>query len=278
MKVIALISGGKDSTFNMMECVKRGHEIVALANLRPPNSVSARNERIDDDDENNKKELEQELDSYMYQSVGNEMLEMYAQAMDLPLYRADIRGQVLNTKLDYEPDDENDEVEDLYRLLAHVKEDMASKHGIQVEAVSSGAIFSTYQKNRVENVCKRLGLESLAYLWMRNQYELLTDMIESNIEAILIKVACIGLSPHKHLGKTIGELKPYLHELEGKYGINMCGEGGEYESLTLDCPLFKKKRIVVDDTQLCIHSNDAFAPVGYLIFKKFHLEDKINSN
>ena len=278
MKVIALISGGKDSTFNMMECVKRGHEIVALANLRPPNSVSARNERIDDGDENNKKELEQELDSYMYQSVGNEMLEMYAQAMDLPLYRADIRGQVLNTKLDYEPDDENDEVEDLYRLLAHVKEDMASKHGIQVEAVSSGAIFSTYQKNRVENVCKRLGLESLAYLWMRNQYELLTDMIESNIEAILIKVACIGLSPHKHLGKTIGELKPYLHELEGKYGINMCGEGGEYESLTLDCPLFKKKRIVVDDTQLCIHSNDAFAPVGYLIFKKFHLEDKINSN
>ncbi len=27
MKVIALISGGKDSTFNMMECTKRDHEI-----------------------------------------------------------------------------------------------------------------------------------------------------------------------------------------------------------------------------------------------------------
>lgn len=23
------------------------------------------------------------------------------------------------------------------------------------------------------------------------------------------------------------------------YGCNVCGEGGEYESLTLDCPLFK---------------------------------------
>ena len=22
------------------------------------------------------------------------------------------------------------------------------------------------------------------------------------------------------------------------YGINVCGEGGEYETLTLDCPLF----------------------------------------
>ena len=49
MKVIALISGGKDSTFNMMECKKNGHEIVALLNLKPPN-VSSKHE----------------LDSYMY--------------------------------------------------------------------------------------------------------------------------------------------------------------------------------------------------------------------
>ncbi len=35
MKVIALISGGKDSTFNMMECMKHGHDIVALVNLKP---------------------------------------------------------------------------------------------------------------------------------------------------------------------------------------------------------------------------------------------------
>lgn len=24
------------------------------------------------------------------------------------------------------------------------------------------------------------------------------------------------------------------------FGLNVCGEGGEYETLTLDCPLFKK--------------------------------------
>jgi len=35
MKVVALISGGKDSCFNMMQCVAAGHEIVALANLYP---------------------------------------------------------------------------------------------------------------------------------------------------------------------------------------------------------------------------------------------------
>lgn len=29
------ISGGKDSCYNMMQCVAAGHQIVALANLRP---------------------------------------------------------------------------------------------------------------------------------------------------------------------------------------------------------------------------------------------------
>lgn len=35
MRVVALVSGGKDSSYNMMKCVAEGHEIVALANLHP---------------------------------------------------------------------------------------------------------------------------------------------------------------------------------------------------------------------------------------------------
>lgn len=37
MRVVALISGGKDSCYNMVQCVAAGHEIVALANLQPEN-------------------------------------------------------------------------------------------------------------------------------------------------------------------------------------------------------------------------------------------------
>jgi diphthine-ammonia ligase len=89
MKVIALVSGGKDSTMNMMKCVQEGHEIVALVNLRPPNSLSARNDNLN---ANTNGSIEQELDSYMYQSVGNELLTLYSQAIELPLYRANITG------------------------------------------------------------------------------------------------------------------------------------------------------------------------------------------
>lgn len=78
MKVIALISGGKDSTMNMMECVRNGHEIVGLVNLRPPNSLSVQNERNDSNNNLDEPKLVQEMDSYMYQSVGNEIIELYS--------------------------------------------------------------------------------------------------------------------------------------------------------------------------------------------------------
>lgn len=36
----------------------------------------------------------------------------------------------------------------------------------------------------------------------------------------------------------------FYFQLSKKYGVHVCGEGGEYETFTLDCPLFKKKIIV----------------------------------
>lgn len=38
MKFIALISGGKDSIFNILKCIEKGHELVALVNLHPPST------------------------------------------------------------------------------------------------------------------------------------------------------------------------------------------------------------------------------------------------
>uniref|UniRef100_A0A8C4T0A8 Diphthine--ammonia ligase n=1 Tax=Erpetoichthys calabaricus TaxID=27687 RepID=A0A8C4T0A8_ERPCA len=240
--------GGKDSCYNMMQCIAAGHEIVALANLQP--------------------EKKDELDSYMYQTVGHEAIDLYAEAMDLPMYRRTIQGTSLVIGKDYNQQD-GDEVEDLYQLLKLVKEKEI------VEGVSVGAILSDYQRVRVEHVCQRLGLQPLAYLWRRCQEDLLREMISSNIHALIIKVAAFGLDPEKHLGKTLAEMESYLQQLSKKYGVHVCGEGGEYETLTLDCPLFKKK-IVIDSSKVVVHSADAFAPVGYLQLLKMHLEDKPN--
>ncbi|XP_069359806.1 uncharacterized protein [Maniola hyperantus] len=247
MRAVALISGGKDSCYNMMQCVGAGHTIVALANLQPV--------------------LKDELDSYMYQTVGHQGISLYAEAMGLPLYREIISGVAVDQGRNYKPTD-NDEVEDLYRLLARIKNE------IDIDAVACGAILSDYQRVRVENVCQRLGLVSLAYLWRRNQKELLQEMIASGVEAIIIKVAALGLDPRIHLGMTLKEIQPHLLVMQEKYGLNVCGEGGEYETFTLDCPLFRKK-LVIDEKEMVIHTEDPVASVGYLNLK-LHLEHKEN--
>uniref|UniRef100_A0A3B3VZ20 Diphthine--ammonia ligase n=1 Tax=Poecilia latipinna TaxID=48699 RepID=A0A3B3VZ20_9TELE len=124
---------------------------------------------------------------------------------------------------------------------------LSSQEKEAIEAVSVGAILSDYQRVRVENVCLRLGLQPLAYLWRRDQESLLSEMISSDLQAILIKVAAFGLDPEKHLGKSLADMQPYLKQLSHKYGVHICGEGGEYETFTLNCPLFKKKIVMCLD-------------------------------
>lgn len=251
MKIVALLSGGKDSLFNLYLAAKDGHEIVAIANLKPP------------DDRGD------ELDSYMYQTVGHQALELIAEAMGQPIFRATITGTTENKNLNYdENQDGSDEVEQLYTLLRSIKQD----HKIDFDAVSVGAIASSYQKSRVENICRRLNLTMLAYLWAEEQDSLLQRMIDSEFDAILIKVACMGLG-EKHVGQSIKEMQPLLRQLHEQYGANVCGEGGEFETLVLDCPLYKK-RLVIDSFEIVCHSKDTFAPVYYMKPLEMHLTDK----
>ena len=76
----------------------------------------------------------------------------------------------------------------------------------------SGAILSDYQRVRVENVCSRLDLVNLSYLWRRDQAELFDEMIDAKVEAILIKVATLGLD-EKHLGLSLSQVRDHLHKM-----------------------------------------------------------------
>lgn len=238
-----MISGGKDSCYNMCRCVDDGHEIVALANLYPVKSTETSSD---------------EIDSFMYQTVGHQAITAFADALEKPLFRKSISGKPVNQEYDYNKPVDSDEVEDLYQLLVQIK-----NTGIQFEGISVGAIHSNYQRIRVQNICDRLNLTMLAYLWAADQEKLLQEMIDYGINAVLIKVAVIGLDK-SHLGQSLKQVQDLLHSLAKKYGINVCGEGGEFETLTLDCPLFKRHRINIDEHEVILHSNDAFAPVYYL--------------
>ncbi|VVT56772.1 uncharacterized protein SAPINGB_P005259 [Magnusiomyces paraingens] len=261
MKVVALVSGGKDSAFNMLHCTLQGHEIVALANLFPPKSVGS-----------------DEMDSFMYQTVGHSAVERYSECLDIPLYRQPITGTTVVTSLEYRPilvGDEadvanttpapTDETEDLYNLLKTVL-----RSHPEIKGVSVGAILSRYQRVRVENVCSRLGLTCLAFLWERVQAELLDEIIASGTDARLIKVAAYGLSK-EDLGKSLEQLRPKLARLNAEVGLHLCGEGGEYETLVFDSPLFKRA-LVAGSAKVIEHS--ASDNVYFLELSDFHTKEK----
>jgi len=249
-----LVSGGKDSCYSMVQCVAAGHQIVGLVNLGPHDTS------------------ENELDSYMYQTVGHQAIHLYSEAIGLPLFRGTIKkGRSLNTDMCYQTT-VDDEVEDLYRVLKNLLDPDEGEGPQFFTAVCSGAILSDYQRIRVEHVCSRLGLVSLGYLWRRDQSELLDEMVDNKIESVLIKTATLGLD-HKHLGLTLAQVRDHLHKMSDKYGINVCGEGGEYETFTLDCPLFRK-RIVLDETETEVEDVSGGSPVTFLKIKSASLKDK----
>ncbi|KAK4986405.1 hypothetical protein LTR50_005311 [Elasticomyces elasticus] len=234
LKVVGLISGGKDSLFSLLHCIANGHDIVALANLYPP--------------ENNRENISEDLDSFMYQTVGHTVIPLYQHALDLPLYRQEILGTAVNQDKSYSTNDENhravepDETESLVPLLQKV---MAAHP--EVNAVSTGAILSDYQRTRVEAIAIRLGLIPLSYLWQwpylppYTQTSLLEDMQSVKQDARIIKVASGGLDAsflwnNVADARTKKRLIRSMDRFGGNQGGAVLGEGGEYETLAIDGP------------------------------------------
>ncbi|KAI2638198.1 adenine nucleotide alpha hydrolases-like protein [Xylaria nigripes] len=199
LSVVALISGGKDSFFSILHCQANGHRVVALANLYPSGETPPQQARHNElpgpcqyhpssptgsGDIQPNHTSETDLNSFMYQTVGHQIIPLYAQATGLPLHRHPIVGTAVQQGLSYaiphkdhqdsdvasggsaakasgvHEQELEDETESLVPLLRAV----LTAHP-EANALCTGAILSTYQRTRVESVALRLGLVPLSYLW-----------------------------------------------------------------------------------------------------------------
>jgi predicted ATP pyrophosphatase (TIGR00289 family) len=158
-------------------------------------------------------------DSWMYHVPNIRLVDFFAKCAGIPLVKAETSGE------------REKEIEDLKRVL----------RDLEVEGVVSGAVASTYQKTRVDKICRELGLKSLTPLWGRNPVELLKAMLEAKFEVIITSVAAEGFD-ESWLGRKLDEkCVEDLIKLHEKFKINISAEGGEYETLVLDAPFFGKR-------------------------------------
>ncbi len=162
-------------------------------------------------------------DSFMYHKPSKKVLKMQSEALGIPLLIGTTKGE------------KEKELKELKIALVEAKE----KFGIV--GVVCGALYSEYQRKRVDAICKDLDLPLFSPLWHMGQLEELLELVNSSFLFIFTKVAGLGLG-EEWLGKPITHAEVIaLQALNKKQGFNVAGEGGEYESLVLDAPNFKKR-------------------------------------
>lgn len=171
-------------------------------------------------------------DSYMFHIPNIELVKLQAESMKLPLIFMESSG--IKEK----------ELEDIKKALK-----IAVKK-YKIEGVVSGALASNYQKERIDKICRALNLRSIAPLWHANPEQYLRELIKNNFKAIITGIAAEGLTK-EFLGAEINS--EFIKKIK-KIKIHLGGEGGEYESLVLECPLFSKK-LRIKKTRIAMESN-----------------------
>lgn len=223
LRVAVLATGGKDSTLALHHALIEGHEIAYLASMIPLRE-----------------------DSWMFHYPNIRMVDLFAEAVEIPLVKAETLGV------------KEEEVEDLKQLIRK----------LDVDGLVSGGIASNYQKTRVDSICKQLGLKCIAPLWHRDPAEILKEILDLRFEVVITGVYAHGFDS-KWLGRKINaETVEDLVRLNKKYGVSLVGEGGEYETLVLDTGFFKKKIRIIDAEKVWK------GQAGYYLVSKAELESK----
>jgi len=167
-------------------------------------------------------------DSYMFHTPSIKQTKVQSNVMDIPLI-------IIKTKGIKEI-----ELKDLEKAIKIAKE----KYKIQ--GIVTGAVASVYQAARIQKICDKLELECFNPLWQKDQIELLEELIKAKFNIIITGVAAYPLN-EKWLGRKIDtNFIKDVKNLKEKYKINPAGEGGEFESFVINCPLFKRKLKIID--------------------------------
>jgi ABC transporter with metal-binding/Fe-S-binding domain ATP-binding protein len=167
-------------------------------------------------------------ESYMYHFPNIGLTRLQAEAMGIPIIERTTTGV------------KEEELSDLELAI----EDAIEQYNI--DGVVSGAIYSNYQRSRIDNICEKLGIASLSPLWKQKPKEMLEEMVGAGFKLIMSAVAAGGLE-QDWLGREITlDVVQDLSKLHETCYVCTGGEGGEFETMVIDCPMFKKQLKILE--------------------------------
>jgi uncharacterized protein (TIGR00290 family) len=111
-----------------------------------------------------------------------------------------------------------------------------------IKGMVFGDIYLDEHKNWVERVCGELGIESIEPLWNKDTEKVLTGFIDVGFEAVIVS-ARAELIDEEWIGRRVdGNFMRYLKAKD----IDLCGENGEYHTLVVNGPFFKRKIEIIE--------------------------------
>ncbi len=142
-----------------------------------------------------------------------------------------------------------------------------------VDAVVLGGVgLQETQLKSVRDALFDLGIEVFAAHKDEDEELLMRRMIADGYEIVMTEIASDGLSA-EWLGKTLTlDNFEKLKVLSKKFGFDLLGEGGYYNSLVVDGPIFTKKMVIQDSEKVMEAGNS-----GYLLVKKLAVLPKAES-
>jgi uncharacterized protein (TIGR00290 family) len=150
------------------------------------------------------------------------VVRLQAEALQKPSYEAHVKEPYF---------------EEYHKTMLKLKQDYG------VEAVVTGDItyIDDFHGNWIDDVCKGTGLEVIKPLWEFARTTILDELITKGFKPMFTCVKEPWFT-QEWLGRTLdSKAVEDLTELHKKNGVDLCGENGEYHTMVLDAPFFKKK-------------------------------------
>ena len=166
-------------------------------------------------------------ESYMFHVPNIHINDLLAEALDIPIMSVETDGI------------KEEELEDLRTAFENLKD-------LGVEAIYTGALYSVYQKSRIEKLGSEVGLEIISPYWHVDELEYMRKIVSLGFKIMICGVAAWGLD-ESWLGRIIDDKTiDELVRLNEKYHVDIAFEGGEAETLAIDGPIFKKRLEILE--------------------------------
>lgn len=204
MRLAALFSGGKDSAFAIYAAQEVGHSVECLVSVRPKSD-----------------------ESHLLHFPNLDLTCIQATSMGIP--------HLVSGAQSVDPSHEADTIRD---MLAQARDEF------EIDGIVHGGILSDFQRSCFGKTCRDLGLEEVAPLWGVDQARYMHLLLDYGFEFVVTSVTADGLDG-SWLGRIITQQDlDDLERLSKKHSFNMSFEGGEAETLVLDCPLFSSPVVI----------------------------------